>query len=306
MPGTRRGLGRGLEALFPLGGPREGERLEQVEIDAIRPNPKQPRAEFDAASLEELAASMRAHGVLQPLIVRAVEGGYELVAGERRWRAARLAGLRTVPAVVRAVDDRRVAEIALIENLQREDLTPLEEARAYRELIDVHGLSQEEVAQAVGKSRSAVANALRLLALEEDLQQMVQRGDLTEGHARALLAAPAGAPRRALAARVRERGLTVREAEALARRAAQETGRETAAGGGGAAAPSRAQAARPSPDVAALARELSEVLGAPVRIREGARKGTIEIDFFDDEDLARVVELLRAAGSVAVPRETGR
>lgn len=304
MPGTRRGLGRGLEALLPLGGSREGDRLQEVDLDAIRPNPRQPRADFDDASLEELAASMRAHGVLQPLIVRAVGTGYELVAGERRWRAARLAGLRTVPTIVRDADDREVAEMALIENLQREDLTPLEEARAYRTLIDVHGLSQEEIAQAVGKSRSAVANALRLLTLEEDLQEMVQRGELSEGHARALLGAPAGAPRRQLAAQIRDGRLTVRQAEALARRAAAQAGAGTTAAPRGDARSIPVPAA-PSPDVAALARELSEILAAPVRIRDGARKGTIEIDFFGDEDLDRLAQILRAAAS-PVSRETGR
>ncbi|MBE3590956.1 MAG: ParB/RepB/Spo0J family partition protein [Firmicutes bacterium] len=275
MPAPKRGLGRGLDSLLPSLEPRDGETAHQVEIERIEPNPHQPRRRFDEAALAELADSVRQHGVLQPLIVRRQGDRYQIVAGERRWRAAQLAGLKTVPVVVRDVDDQQMTEIALIENLQREDLNPIETARAYQAMMDKLGLDQEGLARRVGKSRSAVANSLRLLSLEEELQEQVASGRLTEGHARALLALPPGEARRQAARRIVDQGLSVRETEALARERSARVG---------------PRSRRPrSAEVADLERALKEALAAPVRIRPGARKGMIEITYFGDEDLERLV-----------------
>lgn len=285
MPGMRRGLGRGLEALLPGASAKE-DAIQEIEVDRIRANPNQPRGQFDPETLEQLAESVRSHGILQPIIVRRHGNGYELVAGERRWRAAQLAQLRAVPAVVRELDDREVAEIALIENLQREDLNPLETARAYRKLMDEHGLRQEDIAARVGKSRSAIANSLRLLTLEDDIQALVEDGTLSEGHARALLAVPAGAPRRAMARKVVDQRLSVRQAEALVKR-------DDADGGAAEKRPRGAGRAAPSnPDVARLERDLTEALAAPVRIHQGRTRGTVEVAFFGDEDLQRIAARL--------------
>ncbi len=184
----KRGLGKGLDAIFAENAPDSAEGAVQVKISEIEPNREQPRKEFDSEALSELADSISQHGVLQPLLLRPMlTGGYRIVAGERRWRAARMAGLTEVPAVVREMSDAEEMLFALIENLQREDLTPLEEARGYRTLIESQDFTQEEVSQAVGKSRPAVTNALRLLNLPEDIQQMLERGEITAGHARTLL-----------------------------------------------------------------------------------------------------------------------
>ncbi|HEY8426461.1 MAG TPA: ParB/RepB/Spo0J family partition protein [Limnochordales bacterium] len=294
---SRQALGRGLRALIPESAtPRpEGERLREVAVSEVAPNPYQPRRQFDDEELQELAESIRAHGVLEPVVVRPVVGRepvrYELVVGERRWRAAQLAGLTTVPAVIRPVGDREMLQMALVENLQREDLNPLEEAEAYRRLMEEFGLSQEDVAQAVGRKRPTVANTLRLLELEPEIREALRDGRLSAGHGKALLAAPPGRARVELAKRVLEAGLSVRETEELARQLAQ--GLEDAASG--AAAGSRRKAAarhevgrRWSEVEAALER----ALGTRVVIREGRRKGRIEIEFYGEEELVRLVELL--------------
>lgn len=291
MPGMKRGLGRGLEALLPGMQARENERAQEIDVAKVRPNPHQPRMQFDEQSLGELAESIRQYGVLQPLIVRRAGDGFELVAGERRWRAAQLAGLQTVPAIIRQFDDHEMTEVALIENLQRENLNPIETARAYRMLMDVHGLDQDEIAARVSKSRSAVANSLRLLALEDEIQEHVERGELSEGHARALLAIPGGERRRAAARKVIEEALSVRKTEELARRLAARPAPAARHGAGPVAT------TRTHPDVARLERELTESLAAPVRIRSGGRKGTIEVDFFGDEDLERIVGRLLSSGT---------
>jgi len=242
-----RGLGRGLDALLP----KTAASPTRLPLALIRPNPDQPRRRFDEAALAELAASIKKQGLLQPLLVRPRGEGYELVAGERRYRAAQMAGLAEVPAVVREVDDATAAALALIENIQRRDLNPIEEARGLARLIDEHGLTHQEAAEAVGRSRAAVTNLLRLLELEPEVRAMVERGELEMGHARALLALPPARQREA-AARVVARGLSVRETERLVRH--QREG------------PGRAAAARRDPDVARLEQALSEHLGAPVRL----------------------------------------
>ncbi|HEY5411462.1 MAG TPA: ParB/RepB/Spo0J family partition protein [Caulobacteraceae bacterium] len=271
----RRGLGRGLSALMGeaeavasapgAGGPRE------IPIELIARNPDQPRTDFAEAELEELAQSIRQRGVLQPILLRPYPGKageYQIVAGERRWRAAQRAGLGVLPAVVRELDDRQTLELALIENLQREDLNALEEATAFASLMTLSGGTQEDVAQAIGKSRSHVANTLRLLQLPGEVQALVRTGSLTAGHARTLIGA---AEPLALAGEIIERGLSVRGAEALARKAAAS----------GAARPAR----RKSTDTLALERDLSERLGLPVQITDKDGKGEIRIRYADLEQL---------------------
>lgn len=257
----------------------------QAAVGDIEPNPFQPRRNFSQEQLEGLAQSIRAHGILEPLIVRPSprQNGarYQLVIGERRWRAAQLAGLETVPVVVRRVSDREMVQMALVENLQREDLNPLEEAEAYRRLIDEFGMSQEEVARLLGRARPTVANTLRLLELEEPIQALVMEGRLSAGHAKALLGLQPGAERVRLAQRVAERGLSVRQTEELVRQLQAAAAR---ARGGGAAG-----AARPWAEMEAA---LEKVLGTRVVIREGRRGGRIEIAFYGQEELLRLLELL--------------
>ncbi|RKQ83900.1 ParB/RepB/Spo0J family partition protein [Brockia lithotrophica] len=281
-------LGRGLDALLPTLEVREGEEVVQIPLDSLRPNPYQPRRTFDAEALEELASSIREHGVLQPILVRPLAGGeaYEIIAGERRVRAARLAGLERIPAVLRSFDDATMMEVALIENVQREDLDPIEIARAYRALMERFSLTQDEVARKMGKSRSLVANYLRLLALPERVQEYVSRGTLSMGHAKMLAGLEDPRTIGELADRVVREGWSVRRLEEFLRR--QRRGsrstvrREETAG-------------RPS-EYAVLERELSEALGAPVRIRASGAAGAVEIAFFDREDLERIAELLVGKG----------
>ena len=288
---TRRALGRGLEALIPTRapGPEAAPPLVvaeppaagplEVDIDRIRPNRYQPRRSFDAAKLDELAESMRENGVLQPLLVAPRGDDFELVAGERRWRAARLAGLQKVPVVVRDVDGREALRLSILENVQREDLNPLEEAQGYRRLIDDFGMTQEEIGARLGKSRSAVGNALRLLHLSPELQQRIQTGELTAGHARALLGAATQEEQAALAALVREQRLNVRETES----AAQERR--------GTPARPRAAARVDNPALRELAGRLETRFGTRVRIhsrKADGSAGRIEIDYYNAADLERI------------------
>jgi ParB family chromosome partitioning protein len=273
----KRGLGRGIEALLPDLGALPGEAVTQLEWDAVEPNPYQPRRTMDPERLAELAASIVEHGMLEPIIVRRQGARYQIVAGERRWRAARLARLQSVPAVVRDLPERTMMEVALVENLQREDLTALEEAAAFRRLMEEFGYTQEDLARRVGRSRPAIANALRLLSLEPEIQEGVQRGDLSAGHARALLAVSDGKERLRLAGEVTGRGLSVREVERLARHRP---------GGPRAAAGVR------TPEVSAVEERLMAALGTRVRVRPGRRRGVIEVEYFGDADLERILDLL--------------
>jgi ParB family chromosome partitioning protein len=270
---SRRGLGRGLEVL--LGGAGETE-LAKLPLGQIQANPRQPRRKVDAEALSGLAESVRAQGIIQPVVVRPIEGGrYELIAGERRWRAAKAAGLATVPALVRETDDRESLLLALVENVAREDLSAVEEARAYALLQDEFALSLGDVAERVGRSKPSVSNRLRLLELPDDLLDLVERGQLSEGHARAVLAVPGNEERRALARRIVREGLSVRAAERAARWA------------GAATKPRRA--APVDPELAGRARTaLERLTGAPVKV--GARR--IEIAFADETALAELVESL--------------
>jgi ParB family chromosome partitioning protein len=258
-----RGMGRGLAALLTpstSGGPADRD-LRQVPVDLISPNPRQPRREFDEAALVALAGSLGERGLLQPVLVRpSVGGAYELIAGERRWRAARLAGLETIPALVRVHDDAESLELALIENMAREDLNPIEEARACALLVEELGLTREEIGRRVGRSRVAVSNLLRLLDLPDEALEMLARGDLTEGHGRAILMAPGHDERRRLARAALAEGWNVRRTEAEAR----------AASGADPAGPVRARRGGAHPDQEAAASRLGEVfgeaLGADVKV----------------------------------------
>ena len=289
----RGGLGRGLDALyednsaaFPDEKAEDG--IKMVRVSAIEPNRGQPRKEFDSESLSELADSIREHGVLQPLLVRRLPGAsledesYQLVAGERRWRAARMAGLSEVPVVVREMSEAEVLEFALIENLQREDLNPLEEAGGYQELIDTFGLTQEEVARKVGRSRSAVANALRVLKLPQELHPYLRDGDLTAGHAKALLTVKERGKMLKLAEITIEQGLSVREVE---RRAA------------------RLNEASEEADLVPITHDhfykemqlaMQNELGRRVRInpKYGDNGGTLQINYFSKEDLQAIAQVL--------------
>ena len=276
-----RGLGKGLGALLgdaALQTQEGGSVL--LPIAQVEPGLKQPRKRFDQDALQDLADSIRTHGVIQPLTVRRLSSGYyQIIAGERRWRAAKLAGLAEVPAVIIEADDRKVMELGLIENLQREDLNPMEEAGGYQVLMDEYGLTQEEVAQRVGKSRPAVANALRLMALPDAVRALLEEGRLSAGHGRAILSAPP-AQQKALAKRVVEGGLSVRQTEALAKRLAREP----------VEAPDQADPLKLYRDSAA--KDLSARLGRKVSIHHGAKKGRLELEYYSDEDLTGLLDLL--------------
>ncbi|HEV8662046.1 MAG TPA: ParB/RepB/Spo0J family partition protein [Candidatus Methylomirabilis sp.] len=273
----RQALGRGLEALIPSAGTEE-HGIRQIPLDAIHPSGHQPRKVFDGNKLQELAGSIRSHGVLAPIILRQTNDGYELVAGERRFRAARMAGLATIPAIIKEVSNSEMLELALIENIQREDLNPIEEAEVYRRLTEEFGLSQEEVARRVGRDRSSVANALRLLRLPARIQQDLAAGSLTAGHARALLALEVASEQLRLREQIVRRGLTVRAAESLVRRLKARP------------VPRRLSAARLSPHVSALEDRLRQRLATKVAIIPAGRGGRIELHYFSDEDLTRLVE----------------
>jgi len=270
------GLGRGLDALIPRAA--EGAQQE-IPIDRVRRNPLQPRGDFDEAGLAELAASIAAHGVLQPIVVRgAADGGYEVIAGERRLRAARQVGLTQIPAVIRDSSTEELLELALVENVQRADLNAIEEAGAYRELIDRFGLSHEAVARQVGKSRVAISNALRLLDLAPETRQAIVDGKITEGHGRALAALTVPELQRAVLAVVLERRLSVRQTEELVRRkrgAGQHTRRQPL-----------------STDLADLEAQLRGILATKVGIVRTRRGGRLVIDFYSDEELDRIYAII--------------
>ena len=280
---NERGLGRGLGALLGDAAlqSQEGGSLS-LPISQVEPSLKQPRKRFEEDSLQDLADSIRANGIIQPLTVRRLSSGYyQIIAGERRWRAAKLAGLTEVPAVILEADDRKVMELALIENLQREDLNPIEEAGGYKSLMEDYGLTQEEAARRVGKSRSAVANALRLLALPDPVRQLLEEGKLSAGHARAILSVPSGEAQMKLAKKVVADGLSVRQTEALAKRLGE---------GARTAPPQKAD------DLSiydrAAEKDLGARLGRKVHIVRGKRKGKIELEYYNSDDLNALLDLL--------------
>lgn len=276
----KRGLGKGLDAIFAENSAESSEGAVNIKISEIEPNRDQPRKEFDEEALSELAESIAQHGVLQPLLLRPmITGGYRIVAGERRWRASRRAGLTEVPAVVREMTDTEEMLFALIENLQREDLTPLEEARGYQTLIETQGFTQEEVSQTVGKSRPAVTNAMRLLNLPQDIQEMLERGEITAGHARTLLSFKDEKDMR-IGAEKAKQGLSVRELEAMAKRMNEN----------------KSSVQKPAVknqyyEEAQLA--VGEYLGRKVKVSGTKKKGTIQIEFYGREDLENLLTELK-------------
>ena len=288
----KRGLGTGLEALFG----KDFQTLQDTPVQTlplsrVEPRQDQPRDRFDEERLQDLASSIQRHGLIQPVIVRRLESGdYQIIAGERRWRAARLAGLSEIPVRVLEADDRSVAELALVENLQREDLNPMEEARGYQKLISDYRLTQEEAAAGVGKSRSTVTNALRLLTLSQPVAEMVERGELSAGHARALLAVTDPAVQEAAAKQVSEKSLSVRKTEQLA----AKLGRQ-------------AKVPPASPEeafvdyAATLSEELSLLLGRKVTVSEKNGRGKLELLYDNADDREVLVTQLRNLGNLAQP-----
>lgn len=292
---NRTALGKGLGALIPDADERAtisptGGGVRELPVELIEANPEQPRTRFDDVRLEELAQSLERHGVIQPVVVRtAAGGGYRLIAGERRLRAARLAGLEMVPAIVRDVDESEGLELALVENLQRENLDPIDEAHGYEALMEVSRLNQVEVAERVGKNRSTVSNALRLLDLPLEVQEMISNGTLSAGHGRAILAAGAADAQRKLADRVVKRGLSVRETEALAR-GSMKRKRKTV--------PRRVQT---DPVLRDIEERLQRLLGTQVRIDKTGNEGTIRIEFYSQEELDQLLDTLLSLESAERP-----
>ena len=283
-----RGLGRGLSALLGDAALQsQAEGSVSLPINQVQPGLNQPRKRFEPEALDELTESIRTHGIIQPLTVRRLSSGYyQIIAGERRWRAARQAGLTQVPALIIEADDRTVMELGLIENLQREDLNPLEEAKGYETLLKEYGMTQEAIAQRMGKSRPAIANALRLLALPDQVLAMLEDGSLSAGHARALLSLPDQALQSALAKRVAAEGLSVRQTEALAKRLAKQP------------------KAKKTPDrgagdlqlyLADVEKNLSSRFGRKVKVLNGRKKGKIELEYYSVNDLEALLSALEQA-----------
>lgn len=289
MASRERGLGKGLGALMGDAVYAEEQSGSQatLPISQIQPGMKQPRKKFDAEAIAELAESIREHGLIQPITVRRLGSGYyQIIAGERRWRAAKEAGLGEVPVNIIEADDKKVMELGLIENLQREDLNPMEEANGYRALMEEYGLTQDEVAQRMGKSRPAIANALRLLALPDAVRFLLEEGKLSAGHAKAILAAPGGQAQKKLAQRVVDEGLSVRETEALAKRLSK---------------PAKEKKAPPETDPREdfalyykdLSQQLSQRFGRKVSFQPGKKKSLLTMEYYDLDDLENLLARLR-------------
>ena len=289
MAFKERGLGKGLGALMgdAVYTEEQAGSLSTLSISRIQPGMKQPRKKFDAEAIAELADSIREHGLIQPITVRRLASGYyQIIAGERRWRAAKEAGLTEVPVNIIEADDKKVMELGLIENLQREDLNPMEEANGYKVLMEEHGMTQEEVAQRMGKSRPAVANALRLLSLPDAVRFLLEEGQLSAGHAKAILAAPAGEAQKKLAQRVVAEGLSVRETEALAKRLSKPAKEE-----------SKAAPTEDKEDFELyykdLSQQLSQKFGRKVAFQPGKKKSLLTMEYYDLDDLNSLLDRLR-------------
>lgn len=284
----KKGLGTGLDVLFGASGLDEENESELLilPISKVEPRIDQPREYFDQQALQELADSIAQYGLIQPITVRKLETGYyQIIAGERRWRASRLAGLKEVPVRVIEADDRRTAELALVENLQREDLNPIEEAKGYKTLIEEFGLTQEEAAKSVGRSRPSITNALRLLSLSPKVLEMVEKNELSAGHARALISINDDKKQLDAAKEVREKGLSVRKTEQLAAKLAKEP------------EPEKEEDKKISVDYAAeISDQLSKSLGRKVRLTDGKKTGKIEIEFYGADDRENLIGLLKSLG----------
>ena len=285
MAAKPRGLGKGLNAI--IGADIVSEVIDrpraiEIPVGRLSPNPFQPRRSFSEEGLEQLAESIRHHGVLQPIVVRPSGDGYQLIAGERRWRAAQIAGLQRIPAVVRELDDPGMVRVALIENLQREDLNPIEEALAYRRLMDEFKMTQEELSSSIGRSRPAIANAVRLLNLPTEIQRAVEERRLSEGHARCLLAIPDQGDQLKVAAKIIGDGLNVRQTEELVKGITRNVSRET----------TRKRTSEEDPDAVRLTQRLGERLGTRVKLSGSVSKGRLEIEYYSAEDLDRILEII--------------
>lgn len=278
------GLGRGFGSIINEDAVMSVESIEDVlslRLSVIEPNKNQPRRHFDADKLHSLAESIRQNGVISPIVVTKTDTGYEIVAGERRWRAAKLAGFTEIPAIVRNYSPQKLTEVALIENIQREDLNPIEEAQAYRALMEDYDLTQEQISERLGKSRSAIANSVRLLSLEDGLQKYVISGQISEGHARCVLSLEGTVLREFLIGRIIEDGLSVRQTEKLAKDLAKA----------GVPKPQK-KTTQTDIQVELIRKSMEEKLGTKVKISHGAKKGRIEIEYYGNRDLDRLLEVL--------------
>jgi len=276
-------LGKGLGALIPEFEKEESRTLLFCGIEEIVPNRSQPRKHFDESKLQELAESIKEKGILEPLIVRRVDGGYELIVGERRWRAAQKAGLKEVPVLVREIEGREALEFSLIENLQREDLNPIEEAEAFKRLIEEFNLSQGELATRIGKDRTTIANVLRLLKLPSEIRNHLLQNRITSGHARAILSLETKEKQKELCALIIQKGLSVREAEALAKRWSEKPKRVV---------PPTKRGSDLESQLSSLQDSLRRHLGTKVHITQKGKRGKIEIEYYSFEDLERIIEAI--------------
>jgi ParB family transcriptional regulator, chromosome partitioning protein len=284
-----RGLGRGLGALIPeIDSESNDMTTTEIDLNLILSNPYQPRHEFSAEKLTELADSIKSHGIIQPLVVRRINGKMQLIAGERRLRAAKLAGLTTVPVVIKDISEQNMMEIAIVENIQREDLSPIEEAEAYRRLMNEFYLTQDDIAKKVGKSRPAIANTLRLLNLPTEVQTDLSSGTLTMGHARALLALKTSEEQKAVWAQIQLKQLSVRETEELIRKLNEPpvVSRETKI--------AKTGTLQRDPNVMVVEEELQHALGTKVIIKGKGKTGKIEIDYYSEDDFERICEILKS------------
>jgi len=280
---AKKALGRGLGALINAeDNDNREENITELKINDIEPNINQPRKYFDDEKLVQLAESIKQHGMVQPIVVKRENNTYKIVAGERRWRAARIAGLKTVPVIVKDLTDRQLMEIALIENLQREDLNPIEEAEAYENLIKEYNMTQEEISKIVGKSRSAIANSIRLLGLVEEVRNFLISGEISSGHARALLAIENGELQVKAAKEIIKRGLNVRETENLVKRYLKEKSGKTE---------------KPkSEELMEIEEKFKDIFGTKVRITPNDKKGKIMIEYYSSDELERIIELIMGIG----------
>jgi ParB family chromosome partitioning protein len=283
MATKRIALGKGLGALIPEFGKEEAKTLRYCGIEEIVPNRSQPRKHFDESKLQELAESIKEKGILEPLIVRRIDGGYELIVGERRWRAAQKAGLKEVPVLVKEVEGREALELSLIENLQREDLNPIEEAEAFRRLTEESNISQGELATRIGKDRTTIANALRLLKLPAEVRNQLLQNRITSGHARAILSLETKEKQKELCALIIQKALSVREAEALAKRWSEKPKRGVT--------PVKKRSDLES-QMNSLRDSLRRYLGTKVHITHRGKRGKIDIEYYSFEDLERIVEAI--------------
>ena len=283
---AKKGLGKGLSALIPESDDQNDKGIIELKITEVEPNENQPRRDFNQEALNSLAESIKEHGVVQPIIVRKADEGYQIVAGERRWRAARLAGVKTIPAVIKDYSDGQILEIALIENIQREDLNPIEEANAYKALMDEHDLSQDDIAKRLGKSRPAIGNSLRLLNLHDEIKDFLVEGKITAGHARALLGIEDNKKQIDMAKRIIEEGLNVRQVEKIAsKKNVKNVPKEKSA------------------EIIELEEKLRNFFGTKVNLVHSKKRGKIEIEYYSIDDLERILNLPGIYGALNISFE---